>query len=159
MPGKKGYEATRRLRERDAAKKGGHESGDWPGGKDGGVAGSLAAEALRYLEWLAVRHYTPDTIEGRRDALKFFLLWAHERELHTPETITKPILESYQRHLWRYRKSNGKPLGVSTQRGRLGTLKDHFAWLTKQNAIAANPASELELPRAEKRLPVEALRI
>ena len=158
MAGKKGYKATRRMRERDAAKKGGNEAGDWP---DAGNSdpGSLAAEALRYLEWLAVRNYTPDTIEGRRDALKFFLLWAHERELHNPDTITKPILESYQRHLWRYRKANGKPLGTSTQRGRLGTLKDYFAWLTRQNTLLANPASEIELPRPEKRLPVEALSI
>jgi len=112
MAGKKGYEATRRLRGRGKEKRGGNDAGDWPAG----APGSLAAEAARYLEWLAVRHYTPDTIEGRRDALKGFLLWAHERELLGPDSITKPILESYQRHLWRYRKKNGKPLGISTQR-------------------------------------------
>jgi len=89
--------------------------------------------------------------------LKVFLLWAAERELRDPAAITKPILESYQRHLWRWRKANGKPLGVSTQRDRLGTMKDYFAWLAKQNTIAANPASEIELPRGEKRLPAEAL--
>ena len=111
------------------------------------------------IEWLAVRNYTADTIEGRRDSMKFILLWTHERELRDPDKITKPILESYQRHLWRYRKSNGKPLGISTQRSRLGTLKDYFAWLAKQNTIVANPASEIELPRPEKRLPVEALSI
>lgn len=155
MAGKKGYDATRRMRYRDAAKRGGNDAKDWPSGE----SGSLAAEALCYLEWLAVRNYSADTIEGRRDSMKFFLLWAHERELRYPDKITKPILESYQRHLWRYRKSNGKPLGISTQRSRLGTLKDYFAWLTKQNAILANPASEIELPRPEKRLPVEALSI
>ena len=62
-----------------------------------------------------------------------------------------------RRHLWRWRKQNGKPLGISTQRSRLSTLKDYFAWLTKQNLLTANPASELELPRQEKRLPVEPL--
>ena len=153
MAGKKGYDATRKLRERGADKRGGNRAKDLPaGGK-----GSLAAEALRYLESLAVRNYTADTIEGRRDALKVFLLWAGERELTKPEAITKAILESYQRHLWRWRKKNGKPLGISTQRSRLSTLKDYFAWLTKQNLLTANPASELELPRQEKRLPVEPL--
>ena len=48
---------------------------------------------------------------------------------------------------------------MSTQRGRLGTLRDFFSWLTKQNLIPANPASELEMPRQEKRLPREALGI
>ncbi len=57
------------------------------------------------------------------------------------------------------RKKNGMPLGISTQRGRLGTLRDFFSWMTKQNLIPANPASELEMPRQKKRLPREALGI
>ena len=89
--------------------------------------------------------------------MKFFLLWANDRDLTDPAVITKAILESYQRHLWRWKKQNGKPLGVSTQRSRLGTLKDFFSYLTKQNLIPANPASELEMPRPEKRLPKEPL--
>jgi integrase/recombinase XerD len=153
MAGKKGYEATRRLRERTRDQRGGNGPAPFPQGR----SGTLAGEAERYLQHLAVRNYTSDTIEGRRDALKVFLHWARERDLCDPAEITKPMLESYQRHLWRYRKANGKPLGISTQRGRLGTLKDYFAWLTRRNSIPANPASELEMPRPEKRLPVEAL--
>ncbi len=100
---------------------------------------------------------TPDTIEGRRDALKVFLLWSIDRDLTDPAAITKPILENYQRHLWHWRKKGGMPLGVSTQRARLGTLKDYFAWLTKRNILTANPASELELPCQERHLPKQAL--
>ena len=125
--GKKGYQATRRLRERDHDKRGGNSANELPAG----LPGSLAHESARYLQSLAVRNYTPDTIEGRRDALKVFLLWAQERDLTQPAVITKAILESYQRHLWRWRKKNGMPLGISTQRGRLGTLRDFFSWLTK----------------------------
>lgn len=153
MSGKKGYKATRKLRERDKEKRGGNAAAELPTG----APDTLAGEAPRYLEWLAVRNYTASTIEGRRDALKVFLLWTEERELLQPSEITKPILESYQRHLWRWRKQNGKPLGISTQRSRLSTLKDYFAWLTRQNILQANPASEIELPRQEKRLPTEAL--
>lgn len=71
--------------------------------------------------------------------------------------ITRPILESYQAWLWRYRTRAGKPLGISTQRDKLGALKAYFSWLVRQNVIQANPASELELPRPEKRLPTETL--
>lgn len=74
-------------------------------------------------------------------------------DLHQPDEITKPILESYQRHLWRYRKTNRKPLGISTQRARLSTLRDLFKYLCKQNLIPANPASESELPRPENGSP------
>ena len=119
--------------------------------------GSLEHSAGSYLENLAVRNYTPDTIEGRRDAMKVFIGWALERDLQDAAQITRPILESFQRWLWRYRKANGKPLGISTQRARLGTVKDCFAWLTRQNVLLSNPASELEMPRMERRLPGEVL--
>jgi integrase/recombinase XerD len=119
--------------------------------------GSLEHSAELYLENLAVRNYTPDTIEGRRDAMKVFIGWAIERDLKDAAQITRPILESFQRWLWRYRKANGKPLGISTQRARLSTVKDCFAWLTRQNVLLSNPASELEMPRMERRLPSEVL--
>ena len=66
-------------------------------------------------------------------------------------------MESYQRWLWRCTKANGQRLGWSTQRNRLGVLKDFFRWLTRQDVILHNPASELELPRMEKRLPQDVL--
>ena len=153
MSGKKGFQATHKLSQRNRT----HRGGNVPDGIAAGDPGSLARHAADYLEQLAVRNYTPDTIEGRRDALKVFLLWSIDRDMTHPAAITKPILESYQRHLWHWRKKNGMPLGVSTQRARLGTLKDYFAWLTKRNILTANPASELELPRQEKHLPKQAL--
>lgn len=151
MAGKKGYQATKQLRHRSKDKRGGNAARALPSG------GVLALKVEHYLESLAVRNYTTRTIEDRRSALTDFLLWAHQRDLVTPRAISKTMLESYQRHLWRWRKANGKPLGISTQRKRLGTIKDLFAYLTKQNHIPANPASELELPRKQKRLPQEAL--
>lgn len=153
MNRKKGHQRGKRLRHRAHDKRGGNRATELPSGPPG----SLAHHAACYLQNLAVRNYTSDTIEGRRDALKVFLLWAGERDLRDPEAITKAILESYQRHLWRWRKANGKPLGISTQRSRLGTVKDFFAHLVKSNHLPANPASELEMPRPEKRLPQESL--
>jgi len=68
--------------------------------------------------------------------------------------ITKPHLESFQRWLYRYRKADGKPLGVTTQRARLGTLQRFFAWLCRDNFIPANPAADLILPKKpHKQLP------
>ena len=110
-----------------------------------------------YLESLASRNYAEGTLEGRHDALKVFFAWAAERDLTRAAQITRPILESYQRWLWRCVKANGQRLGWSTQRNRLSVLKDFFRWLTRQNVILHNPASELELPRMEKRLPQEVL--
>jgi len=153
MAAKKGYEASKRLRHREPSKRGGNEKTALP------LVAGMTEEVEEYLQSLAVKNYSERTIGQRRDALKVFLIWAGERDLIKPTQITKPILESYQRHLWRWKKQNGKPLGISTQRNRLSVLKDYLAWLTKQNYLLANPASEIELPRAEKRLPQEALSI
>jgi integrase/recombinase XerD len=118
---------------------------------------ALALWRDTYLESLGARNYAAGTLETRREALKTFLAWAAERDLTRAGQITRPILESFQRWLWRYQKPNGQRLGWSTQRNTLGILKDFFRWITRQNVILHNPASELELPRPEKRLPQEVL--
>ena len=42
-----------------------------------------------------------------------------------------------------YRKRNGEPLSLSSQCQRLEPVKAFFKWLTKENHILTNPASEL----------------
>jgi integrase/recombinase XerD len=61
------------------------------------------------------------------------------------------------RHLFHLRKPNGKPLSFSSQIARLVPVRGFFKWLTRQNVLLWNPASEIELPRAEKRLPKHVL--
>jgi integrase/recombinase XerD len=123
----------------------------------GAAPDALAFWRKPYLESLAARNFADDTLRTRRDAVNFFLGWAVERDLTRPGQITRPILEAYQRWLWRYTKTNGRRLGWRTQSFRLGGLKDFFRWLTRQNVLIHNPASELELPRPEKRLPQDVL--
>ena len=118
---------------------------------------ALALWRDAYLESLAARNYSENTLESRVDALKVFLSWAAERELSQAAQITRPMLEAYQRWLSKYTKADGKRLGWSTQRARLSAIKDWFRWLTKRDVILHNPASELEMPRQEKRLPGAAL--
>jgi len=155
MAAPKGIKATEWLRKRAKAQRGGRTGS--AARYDRSAPDSLALWHDAYLDQLRARNYAESTLEGRRDALKVFLAWASDRDLSRAFQITRPILEAYQRWLWRCTKANGKRLGWSTQRTRLGVLKDFFRWLTKQNVILHNPASELELPRMEKRLPTVAL--
>lgn len=120
-------------------------------------AGTLAGRADEFFETLAVKNHSSEGIETRKRRMDRFLKWAEDRDLRRPEQITRSIIESFQRYLWSFRKPDGKPLGVSTQQGYLYTLKAFFAWLIRQRFLEANPASELEPPKAEIRLPVEAL--
>lgn len=107
----------------------------------------------RYLEHERVRNYSAVTVRTTEQHLKLFVEWAFDRGVHRPAEVTKPILEAHQKWLFYFRKKNGKPLGYSTQRHRLTLIKGFFRWLARSNVILSNPASELEMPRAERRLP------
>ena len=155
MAGHKGFAAIPNLARRDKARRGGQ--GKHPDTYERGAPDALGLWHDTYLESLAARNYAASTIEHRRHALKLFFNWASERDLTRAGQITRPILENFQRWLWRYQKPDGRRMGWSTQRERIGTLKDFFRWLTRQNVIVHNPASELELPRPEKRLPQDVL--
>lgn len=147
----------RKLRDRGTDRRGGLAARE--DGLPRARVGDLGWMRDGYEAYLQMRNYTPDSITGRMKSLSSFLEWALERDLQRVEEITRPVLESYQRWLWRYRKKNGKPLGVSTQRARIGVLRDWFKWMVRQNHLPANPASDLEFPRAEQRLPVEGLSV
>jgi integrase/recombinase XerD len=119
------------------------------------MRGNVAA----YLEWMEVHSYSEDSVETRAQVLHYFASWCEERGLLRSAEVTRPILQRYQRWMFYYRKKNGQPLGVSTQYERLMVVTVFFRWLTRNNYLLYNPASELELPRTEKRLPKAILTI
>ena len=98
-----------------------------------------------------------NTVHSREIYLRRFLKWCDERSLIKAQEITRPILERYQRHLFLTRKPDGSPLSVSGQLSYLNGIRALFKWLTRQNYILYNPASDLELPKATKRLPKHIL--
>lgn len=67
------------------------------------------------------------------------------------------MLERYQRWLFHYRKANGDPLSFRSQSQRLLPVRAFFRWAARNNVVLYNPASEIELPKVEKRLPRPAL--
>lgn len=118
---------------------------------------SLAAFMDRFLGHLMVKGYAEATLADRRSSISTFILWCGDRGIEEPRDVTKPILERYQRHLYYWRKPDGSPLTFRTQAQRLVPIRAFFKWLTRENYILSNPASELELPRGEKRLPAAVL--
>jgi integrase/recombinase XerD len=120
-------------------------------------AEGLYAWMKRYLEALRVKNYSERTVENRESYLSFFIAWCEARSIVRPQEVTKPILERYQRHLFHMRRDNGKPLSFRAQHSRLVPVRGYFKWLARQNVLLWNPASELELPRLERRLPKHVL--
>ena len=154
--GKHGIEGALLLASRTHAQRGGQAKPAQPC-FDTSAPDALAVWTGQYLDHLRVLNYAETTVTSRAFCLHQFLGWAAEREVTRASQVTRPMLEAFQRWLWRYRQPNGRPLGWSTQRERVGILKDCFRWLTRQNVLMHNPASELELPRPEHRLPKQAL--
>lgn len=120
-------------------------------------ADSLHHFVQRHLAWMREKNYSEQTIESRAAQLRYFVIWCDDRGLTAPREITKPILERYQHYLFLHRKANGEPLSTRTQHTRIGVIRALFKWLARNNYILYNPASDLDLPRLEKRLPKHVL--
>lgn len=114
---------------------------------------SLAARAESYMTWMTERNYSSLSVRQKSHHLRRFLEWCEMRGIVRPEEITRPILERYQRDLFNYRRPNGKRIAFRTQRGYLVSIQVFFRWLCRTNVLLANPASDLELPKKEQRLP------
>jgi integrase/recombinase XerD len=117
----------------------------------------LAALLEKHLADLRVKNYSEYTVRNRHVHIGFFLVWCLERGISEPVDVTRTVLESYQRHVFHYRKKNGEPLGFTGQHSRLVPLRVWFRWMARQHYILHNPASELELPRTGFRLPKAVL--
>ena len=116
-------------------------------------ATGLYAAMRRYIEHRAVLGSTEQSLWSMERYIRDFIGWADERSVTHPEHVSRAVLERYQRWLYHYRKSNGEPLSIASQRSKLIPVRGLFKWLTRSGAIPANPAADLDLPRRMRRLP------
>jgi integrase/recombinase XerD len=120
-------------------------------------ARGLYCAMLRFLEHRGVTGATSASLFNLERSIRDFIGWADTRSVTHPEHVSMAVLERYQRHLYYYRKQDGAPLSVASQRAKLGPLKSWFKWLTKSGHLQANPAAELELPKRIKSLPRQVM--
>ncbi len=129
--------------------------------------GGFYAYLIEFLDWMAARRFSAHTIKNRRIELGYFIDWCEARSIHRPDEVTRSILERYRQHVFHYRRRNaggrdtpeGQPLSFQTQAKRLVSVRVFFQWLARNHHLLYNPASELELPRPEKRLPRHILNV
>ena len=111
----------------------------------------------QYLEWAGAMNYSDDTRRKYEYSVCMFIAWCDPRGLARPHDVTRAILERYRKHMYHYRKADGRPLSFSTQRSHLTPLKAFFKWLAKENHILFNPASDFDMPRVPQHLPKDIL--
>jgi integrase/recombinase XerD len=122
--------------------------------------GGFRAYLVDFLAWTAARQYSAMTVKARRIELGYFIDWCEERSIRRPDEVTRGILERYRQHIFQYRrKTDGAPLSHQTQAKRLISVRAFFQWLARQHHLLYNPASELELPKQQQRLPRHILSV
>jgi len=118
----------------------------------------FAVLVAAFLDWMRVKNYSERTVGNREVYLRYFIEWCGERGVVQPAEVTKAILERYQRWLYHYRnEKTGQPMSFRSQHVRLVPVRAFFKWCARNNHTLYNPASEIELPRMEKRLPKHVL--
>jgi integrase/recombinase XerD len=125
--------------------------------KDSDSGNEVAKMAIKHLEWLLSRGYSPGSISTRGYHLGEFVSWLALRGITRVQEVNKAILERYRSHLSHHIKKDGHCLGNKTQQLRLTTIRVLFRWLAKMNYILINPALELELPKIGSSLPPHVL--
>jgi integrase/recombinase XerD len=113
----------------------------------------LGRGCAAYLGWLAARGQSWRTLDGSSKYLHYFCAWCEARGVTRAEDVTRPMLERYQKHLYMHRKANGEALTWRGQAQRVHAVQGCFRWFVREGLLLWNPASDLLLPRAEKRLP------
>jgi integrase/recombinase XerD len=112
-----------------------------------------------HLRWMQERNYSEQTVEGRAFYLGRFNTWCEDRSLLRPTDVSRPVLERYRHHLFTRRGRSGEPLTFRGQYLHLHAVRMFFRWAARQNRILYNPASELEMPKLEWRLPKAVLSV
>ena len=124
------------------------------------INGGFHHYLIDFLNWQHALNYSPDTLKNRRIELGYFIDWCEARSLYTPNDINRAVLERYRLYIFAYRSArNDLPLSFQVQAKRLIAVRVFFKWLTRNHHILLNPASELDLPKQEKRLPRHVLTI
>jgi integrase/recombinase XerD len=116
-------------------------------------ATGLYAAMRRYIEHRAVLGSTEQSLWSMERYIRDFIAWGDERSVTHPEHVSRAVLERYQRWLYHYRKRDGEPLSIASQRSKLIPVRGLFKWLTRSGALPANPAADLDLPKRMRRLP------
>jgi integrase/recombinase XerD len=116
-------------------------------------AHGLGRWGAAFAKWQEERGYSARTLRLTEAYLRYFFAWCEARGIWTPEEVTRPILERYQRHMFLHRKRDGGALTWRSQGQRMRYVQGYFRWLVRQHVLLWNPASDLVLPRQEQRLP------
>ena len=111
-----------------------------------------------YKKELIKRSFTERSIQTYLDDTRSFLKYLKKNDIEDLKQITKRTISDYQHYLF-YKKTNqNRSIHASTQSKKLIIVKSFLQTMADLNIILFNPASDIELPRQEKKLPRNILK-
>jgi integrase/recombinase XerD len=109
----------------------------------------------RFADWLELRYTSRDTRQNYRNGIGGFWDFVVGLGLSSWAEANRDTLEEYRAHVFSRRHSRtGQPLRVGTQVSDLMSVKVFFKFLHREGYLLHNPASDLELPKVKKGLPM-----
>ena len=110
-----------------------------------------------FLSWQELdRHRSPGTIrEYRKDLTGFTAFAGGDAGVPDVAGIDRDLLRGYQRHLARLTAERGgpRPLAVATRHRRLVTLRSFLRFAAREEWLAGDLGTTIDLPRLPERLP------
>lgn len=113
-------------------------------------------EALRasYFHDLRIKNWTEMTIHRRHYSLGRFIAWLRAHSIESLAEVTAEMMAAYQRSLFHLGNLRTRePLRFATQASYLAAVTHWCQWACAKKFLTVNPASGIELPKEEKRLP------
>jgi len=117
----------------------------------------IEANVEEYLLWMRVHNYADTTIVCRRRYLDYFTSFCQQHTVDRAAAVTFELVQRYQQLLFEHRKRDGQPLTTATQAQRLVPICEFFSWLRRSGRLPMNPASDILMPRPDRRLPESTL--
>jgi integrase/recombinase XerD len=117
----------------------------------------IEVDVAEYLLWMRIHNYADTTIVCRRRYLAYFTRFCQQSRVEQAGAVTFELVQRYQQRLFEHRKRDGQPLTTGTQAQRLVPVGQFFSWLRRSGRLEANPASDLLMPRPDRRLPEATL--
>ena len=102
-----------------------------------------------YLEYLKYqKNYSDNTLQAYGSDIKIFFKYLEEEKITDLTKIDNRVFRSYLMVL------NNEDKKRKTIARKITSLRGFFRFMKKKNFITGNPAENMKIPKAEKRLPV-----
>lgn len=108
---------------------------------------SLEAALQLFLQELAARNLSPNTITAYSTDLRQFIAWLQMTDgtMTRPDQVTKREITAYLAYL------GGVGLSGVTRARKLASLRSFFHCLAEHRLVGASPAGEVALPKKERK--------